>query len=206
MVVDKSNHSSAHLTPDPTFIIKLVAPNLKFYQYSSKRHVVRLAHDTDFNKVAQLRTDYETSLSHYRHLRILQLFYRPALILNFLDQLEGDNELCPELSVIEIRDGRSSTSSWTQNHGGTIHDRIAARNMKANSNIKLLIKPDLYRWEYSLPEDDDIASLPLLPSLPTNVFHSLDIIDPNIQIGERMLSCGGSTTIYLLEYSKGPRA
>jgi hypothetical protein len=116
--------------------------------------------------VEQLRTDYETPLSHYRHLRVLQLFYTPALILNILDQLEGNNDLCPALSVIEVRDGLSSTSNWTKNHSDTIHDRITARNIKANSKIKLLIQPDRYRWQYSFPEEDEIVSLALLSTSP----------------------------------------
>jgi hypothetical protein len=140
-----------------------MAPNLKSYQYSSRHRTVRLAHDTDFNKVGQLRTDYGPPLSYYHHLRVLQLFYYPRLILEILNQLEGDYDLCPELSVIEVRDGTSDTSSWTENYGNTIHDRLAARNMKANSNIKLLVKADQDRWEYSLPDDDDIVSLRISP-------------------------------------------
>ena len=167
MVVDRDD-AIARFMPGTIFTLRMVAQNLEFYQYSSRRHVVRLAHDSDFNKVEQLRTDYETPLSHYRHLRVLQLFYTPALILDILDQLECDHDLCPELSVIEVRDGMSNTSSWTRNHGDAIHDRITARNINANSRIKLLIKPDRYRWEYSLPEDDDIVSLALLSTSPNH--------------------------------------
>jgi F-box-like len=159
MVEDRSIDTGTHLASNMMFIIRLTAPNLKFYQYLSRHQLLQLAHDTDFNKVGQLRTDFESPLSHYRHLRVLQLFYSPELILNILDQLEGNYELCPELSVIEVCDGLSSTSTWTVNHGDTIHHRIAVRNTKANSHIKLLLRPHCNRWEHSVPDDDEVVRL-----------------------------------------------
>jgi hypothetical protein len=144
-------------------VIGITAPNLEFCQYSSMRQNIQLAHDSDFNKATQLRTDYEIPLSHYRRLRILQLFYKPRLILNILGQLEGDDNLCPELSVIEIREGDYPTGDWTINHGSAIHDRISDRNQRVNSHIKLLITPYRGRWEHSLPGDNELVSSSAIP-------------------------------------------
>jgi hypothetical protein len=185
MVEDRSIDTGAHSASNMMFIIRLMAPNLKFYQYSSRQHLLQLAHDTDFNKVEQLRTDFESPLSHYRHLRVLQLFYSPALILNILDQLEGNYDLCPELSVIEVCDGLSSTSSWTVNHGDTIHHRIAARNIKATSHIKLLIRPHCNRWEHSVPDDDEVVRFAASFNLWADDLLSWDIVKAITQIGER---------------------
>jgi hypothetical protein len=142
----------------PPMILEIVAPLLAFCEFTTETAGVQLAHLTDFNKIVKLRTSEEIPLCEYHHIRVLQLFYSQALVLNILDQLEADDSICAELYVIEIRDGMNDiVPDYERNHGGTIQHRIASRNAKANSHIELLVNTGP-AWKYSVPEDTGVSS------------------------------------------------
>ena len=76
------------------------------------------------------------------------------MILNILDQLEGEDNLCSGLQVLEFRRGEMIIADAEID---SIYNRIAAHNRRVGSHIELTERGG--EWGHTSPVDDTTVSI-----------------------------------------------
>jgi len=121
------------LNPRNPVLLEIRAPRLTFHQSTSRYDILSLESPSDFGTVVHLRINNILDLRKYQRLQILQVYSSP-LMQSVVEQLEGDDSLCPELEFIECR-MEEDDIPVSDREIRSIHNTIVARNMRVNSDI-----------------------------------------------------------------------
>lgn len=133
--------------PKNVVVLGLLAPRLTYYEYHSKEGLYSIEFIAPLNKIVHVRTSSCLPLDMFPALQILQLEESTSVLLEIVEQLEKNLDLCKSLETLEMI-VRSRLHNEFVRH--VVRQRLAARNERTGGHISVIFSRI---WTHDSPID-----------------------------------------------------